>query len=63
MTLSATPAIAARLLLPWVCVLRDTHPELDLHIHASHEAVALDGVTADFAIRYGSDWPGCRAWT
>ena len=25
-TLSATPAIAARLLLPWVCILRDTHP-------------------------------------
>ncbi|MFP5307045.1 MAG: LysR family transcriptional regulator, partial [Gammaproteobacteria bacterium] len=41
-TLSATPAIAARLLLPWVCILRDTQPTLDLRIHASHAPVALD---------------------
>ena len=57
-TLSATPAVAARWLLPRVSSLREKHPRLDLRIHASHEAVALDGVTADIAIRYGKgQWP------
>lgn len=40
-------------------MLRDSHPNIDLRIHASHEPVALDGVTADIAIRYGDGrWPG-----
>lgn len=57
-TLSTTPAVAARWLLPWVCLLRDTHPQLDLRIHAGHMPMALDGVTADMAIRYGEGpWP------
>ncbi|MDR5860728.1 LysR family transcriptional regulator [Halomonas eurihalina] len=61
-TLSTTPAVAARWLLPWVCMLRDTYPDIDLRIHASHEPVALDGVTADLAIRYGDGhWPGLVA--
>ncbi len=61
-TLSTTPAIAVRWLLPWICMLRDTHPEIDLRIHASHEPVSLDGVTADIAIRYGDGrWPGLVA--
>lgn len=61
-TLSTTPAVAVRWLLPWVCLLRDSHPDIDLRIHASHEPVALDGVTADLAIRYGDGrWPGLVA--
>lgn len=61
-TLSTTPAIAVRWLLPWVCLLRETHPQLDLRIHASHQPVLLDGVTADMAIRYGDGrWPGLVA--
>jgi len=61
-TLSTTPAVAVRWLLPWVCMLRDSHPNIDLRIHASHEPVALDGVTADIAIRYGDGrWPGLVA--
>ncbi|WP_051123149.1 LysR family transcriptional regulator, partial [Marinobacter lipolyticus] len=61
-TLSTTPAVAVRWLLSWVCMLRDTHPDIDLRIHASHEAVTLDGVTADLAIRYGDGhWPGLVA--
>ncbi|TFH86877.1 LysR family transcriptional regulator [Billgrantia azerbaijanica] len=61
-TLSTTPAVAVRWLLPWVCMLRESHPEIDLRIHASHEPVALDGVTADLAIRYGEgQWPGLVA--
>lgn len=61
-TLSTTPAIAVRWLLSWVCMLRESHPDIDLRIHASHESVALDGVTADIAIRYGDGrWPGLVA--
>lgn len=61
-TLSTTPAVAVRWLLSWVCMLRDTHPDIDLRIHASHEPVALDGITADIAIRYGDGhWPGLVA--
>ncbi|MCH8542952.1 MAG: LysR family transcriptional regulator [Alcanivorax sp.] len=61
-TLSATPAVAMRWLLPWVCMLRDQHPTLDLSIHATHEPVSLDGVTTDMAIRYGSgQWPSLKA--
>lgn len=55
-------AAAARWLLSWVCMLCDAHPNIDLRIHASHEPVALDGVTADIAIRYGDGrWPGLVA--
>ena len=61
-TLSTTPAIAVRWLVPWVCMLRDSHPNIDLRFHTSHEPVALDGVTADVAIRYGDGrWPGVVA--
>lgn len=61
-TLSTTPAVAVRWLLSWVCMLREVHPDIDLRIHASHEPVALDGVTADLAIRYGDgQWPGLIA--
>ncbi|WP_355659672.1 LysR substrate-binding domain-containing protein [Halomonas salifodinae] len=61
-TLSTTPAVAARWLLPWVCLLRDAHPRIDLSIQVSHETVALDGIVADMAIRYGEGpWPGLVA--
>src|SRR3990167_453012 len=61
-TISTTPAVAVRWLLPWVCMLRDSHPSIDLRFHASHEPVVLDGVTADLAIRYGDGrWPGLVA--
>lgn len=58
-TLSTTPAVAARLLLPCVGSLAQAHPDLDLRIHASHEPVPLDGEAADVAIRYGTGrWAG-----
>ncbi len=61
-TLSTTPAVAARWLLPWVCLLRDAHPDIDLSIQVSHEWVALEGIVADMAIRYGEGpWPGLVA--
>src|SRR5687768_15507889 len=58
-TLSTTPAVASRWLLPHIGLLAAKHPALDLHIHVTHEPVALDGHSADIAIRYGSGkWPG-----
>jgi LysR family transcriptional regulator, glycine cleavage system transcriptional activator len=61
-TLSTTPAVASRWLLPHVGLLSAKHPTLDLHIHVTHEAVALDGHSADIAIRYGKGkWPGLVA--
>lgn len=61
-TLSTTPAVASRWLLPHVGLLREQYPALDLHIHVTHEPVALDGHSADLAIRYGSGrWRGLVA--
>lgn len=61
-TLTTTPVVAVRWLLPWVCLLRESDPDIDLRIHASHEPVSLDGVTADLAIRHGDGhWPGLVA--
>ena len=45
-TLSTIPAVAGRFLLPWVCLLRDRHPQLNLNLRISHDLVALDGVAA-----------------
>ncbi|WP_111495250.1 LysR substrate-binding domain-containing protein [Marinobacter bohaiensis] len=61
-TISTTPAIAVRWLLPWVCQLKDIRPRIDLRVHATHDLTPLDGVTADLAIRYGTGpWPGLVA--
>ncbi|MFG6666412.1 LysR substrate-binding domain-containing protein [Halomonas sp. HNIBRBA4712] len=61
-TLTTTPVVAVRWLLPWVYRLADAQPDIDLRIHASHEPVALDGSIADMAIRHGDGhWPGLAA--
>lgn len=57
-TLTTTPVVAARRLLPWVYRFRESCPNLDLRIHASHEPTRLDGIAADLAIRHGDGlWP------
>ncbi|WP_447556315.1 LysR substrate-binding domain-containing protein [Vreelandella sp. EE22] len=61
-TLTTTPVVAVRWLLPWIYRLSESHPDIDLRIHASHEPVAIDGTTADLAIRHGDGhWPGLVA--
>lgn len=58
-TLTTTPAIAARCLMPRLDWMREHHPMLDVRIHATHELVPLDGIAADVAVRYGhGPWPG-----
>ena len=61
-TLSTTPAVASRWLLPRMPALQALDADLELRLHISHKAVALDGYSADMAIRYGSgQWPGLAA--
>lgn len=58
-TLSTTPGFAAKCLLPRISSFQHANPQQDLKLHASHEAITLDGRTADVAIRYGrGKWPG-----
>src|SRR5690606_28077465 len=62
LTGSTTAAVAVRCLMPALDALRAAAPWLDVRIHATHEPTALDGVTADVAVRYGAGpWPGLRA--
>lgn len=52
-TLSATPAFATKWLVPRLAAFQETHPDIDLHIHASNAPADLNAGTADLAIRYG----------
>ncbi|SAI70288.1 LysR family transcriptional regulator [Bordetella ansorpii] len=61
-TLSATPAFAARWLVPRLAAFQADHPGMDLRVLASNDPVDLHGGTADLAIRYGTGaYPGLRA--
>jgi LysR family glycine cleavage system transcriptional activator len=62
LTLSVTPAFAAKWLLPRIPSWRAAQPEIDLHLHASEEPVDLISGSADVAIRYGyGPFPGLHA--
>lgn len=58
-TLSATPAFAAKWLVPKLVAFQNEHPDIDLRIHASNAPVDLSTGAADLAIRYG---PGHYNW-
>jgi LysR family glycine cleavage system transcriptional activator len=61
-TLSATPAFATKWLVPKLAEFQATHPDIDLHVHASNAPVDLNAGTADLAIRYGhGHYPGLTA--
>lgn len=61
-TISATSAFTAKWLLPRTAHFRGLHPEIDLYLHASDDAVDLDRDGVDLAIRYGSGpYPGLSA--
>lgn len=53
LTISTTPAFAAKWLVPRLARLAVAHPDLDLRVHASNEPVALHSGVYDLAIRYG----------
>ncbi len=52
-TLSTTPAFAAKWLVPRLTAFQAAHPAIDLRVHASNAPVDLNAGTADLAIRYG----------
>lgn len=52
-TLSTTPAFAAKWLVPKLTAFQAVHPDIDLHVHASNQPVDLNAGAADLAIRYG----------
>lgn len=52
-TVSATPAFMARLLVPRLAGFQATHPEFDLRLHASTRPVDFAAQQIDAAIRYG----------
>jgi LysR family glycine cleavage system transcriptional activator len=61
-TISATNAFTVRWLVPRVASFRKLHPDIDLQLQASDEAVDLDACSVDIAIRYGSGpYPGLSA--
>lgn len=60
--ISATNAFMARWLAPRVADFRALHPDIDLELHASDQAVDLGSDVADIAIRYGrGPYPGMVA--
>ena len=61
-TLSATPAFAAKWLVPRIAEFRGLRPDIDLTILATLELVDLDSGVADLALRYGNGpYPGLIA--
>lgn len=62
-TLSTTPAFAARWLVPRIAALQAAHPDIDLRIHASNDPVELRSGAYDLAIRYGRGPYGDLAMT
>ncbi|RCS25703.1 transcriptional regulator GcvA [Phyllobacterium salinisoli] len=58
-TISATSAFTVKWLVPRVANFRKLHPDIDLQLQASDEAVDLDVSSVDIAIRYGQgNYPG-----
>lgn len=52
-TLTTTPAFASKWLVPRISRFASAHPGIDLHVHASNEAVDLHTGAVDLAVRYG----------
>lgn len=58
-TISATNAFTAKWLVPRVATFHALHPDIDLQLHASDEAVDLADQAFDIAVRYGrGPYPG-----
>jgi len=58
-TISATTAFTGKWLVPRVAGFQTLHPNIDLQLHASDEAVDLSTNAIDLAIRYGrGPYPG-----
>lgn len=59
LTVSATPAFAAKWLLPRVHLFRERHPDIDVRLDATPDVEDLERAQVDVAIRFGSgNYPG-----
>jgi LysR family glycine cleavage system transcriptional activator len=62
LTVSTTPSLAAKWLLPRVAAFQDAHPGIEVRISASIHLVDFRREEVDLAIRYGRGrWPGLTA--
>lgn len=62
LTVSATPAFAAKWLLPRIHLFRERHPEIDVRLDATPDVEDLEHAQVDVAIRFGSgDYPGLES--
>lgn len=62
LTVSATPAFAAKWLLPRIHLFREQHPEIDVRLDASHDAEDLERCQVDVAVRFSSGaYPGLES--
>lgn len=63
LTVSATPAFAAKWLLPRIHLFGERHPEIDVRLDATHDVQDLERSQVDVAIRFGAgDYPGLESW-
>jgi LysR family glycine cleavage system transcriptional activator len=62
LTLSLTPAIALRWLLPRLVDFQDRHPDIEVRFSSTNRIIDFERDDEDFAIRFGmGDWPVVNA--
>lgn len=62
LTVSATPAFAAKWLLPRIHLFRERHPEIDVRLDATNDVANLERGEVDVAIRFGTgDYPSLES--
>lgn len=62
LTVSVLPSFASRWLIPRLASFQRHHPEIDLHVSASHAMAEFGPDGVDIAVRFGrGGWPGVVA--
>ena len=62
LTIRLAPSFSARWLSPRLATFRDLHPEIELRLNHSNQAVDFSREDVDLGITYGNgDWPGVVA--
>ena len=62
LTVTTTPGFASLWLIPRLAEFARAHPDVDVRISATYEALDLERKGIDFAIRYGASKPPGAAW-
>lgn len=63
LSVTTLPSFATRWLVPKLKAFRALHPEIDVRLSATVEAVDLVAAGIDIGVRYGPGrWPGLMAW-